>query len=138
VNIITTLCATACMCRVDGRLRVGRVYLYGVVSYTRTPRERTDVWGIRLVTPDEYNETDHGTALFVMIVPYTPSGFISKDYTGAYTYKKSATTDTRNRTWVHVSCLCTYMYIPKGIDKDDDYNKDTVKIVPICKAFVQD
>jgi hypothetical protein len=138
INHYTKLVLCACLFRVDGRLRVGRVYLYGVVSYTCTPRERTDAWGIRLVTPDEYKENDHGTELFVMIMPYTPSGFISKDYTGAYTYKKSATTDTRNRTWVHVSSLCTYMYIPKGIDKDDDYNKETVKIVPVCKAYVQD
>ena len=101
-------------------LRIGKVWLFACVGYSRLGRRK-----------------ELGKELFVQIIPFRKNGVISRDYTGGYTFRKSATEVDRT-TWVHVSHLCTLLFAPKGSDKTPNYNNNRLKFVPIAKAFVED
>jgi hypothetical protein len=109
------------MNRTLGQLKLGKIWLFACVGHSRLGRSETA-----------------GQELFVEVKPYDDTGVISRDYTGGYTFARSATEQINNTVWIHVSQLCTHLFAPKGSDKTTRYNETKIKFVSIAKAFVED
>ena len=107
--------------RHDGKMHVGKLYVYAVVGYR-----------------EDGEDEEEGRTLFVQIRPYADDGIVKRDVTGSYTIKRKATKSERRKLWVHGSRLCMYMFKPKGTDKSPAERRKYVKLIPVAKAFVHD
>ena len=107
--------------RYDGNLRVGIIYLYAVVGHR-----------------EDGEDEETGRSLFVQARPFAADGVLRQDSCGGYTFRTDALKSVREKCWIHVSRMCTYMFMPPGTERTQEDRDISMKVVPVAKAFQQD